>query len=142
MNGILLDVDRLTAYPCPAGLSPVAEKVMRQAPLSVAHKPAPPPGGTLHDYFSVGPYWWPDPGKPDGLPWIRRDGQVHPDFYSDAYDRKRIERLATVVPTLAVAGLVQRQKPYADRAALLIRTFFLDASTRMNPNLVFGQSIP
>ena len=28
---------------------------------------------------SVGPYWWPDPSKPDGLPYIRKDGHKNPD---------------------------------------------------------------
>ena len=28
---------------------------------------------------SVGPYWWPDPSKPDGLPYIRKDGHKNPE---------------------------------------------------------------
>ena len=32
-----------------------------------------------HDYFSIGRYFWPDPSKPDGLPWINRDGETNPD---------------------------------------------------------------
>ncbi|WP_146531059.1 alginate lyase family protein [Novipirellula artificiosorum] len=35
-----------------------------------------PPSGDPHDYMSVGPYWWPDPNKDDGLPYIRRDARV------------------------------------------------------------------
>lgn len=140
MNGILMNIDRVLSAPRPGGLRGFADEAVRQPPLSVTHKPAPPPGGTLHDYFSVGPYWWPDPTKPDGLPWVRRDGEVHPNFYSDAYDRNRVERLAAITPALAIAGI--DHQPCANHAATLIRTFFLYPATRMNPNLLYGQSIP
>ena len=45
-----------------------------------------PPSGDKHDYMSVGPYWWPDPSKPDGLPYIRRDGEVNPEYHSADFD--------------------------------------------------------
>ena len=55
-----------------------AEKAMRAKPASVMDKPKTPPSGDKHDYLSLAPYSWPDPAKPDGLPWINRDGQVNP----------------------------------------------------------------
>src|SRR5580704_11674272 len=33
-----------------------------------------------NDYFSEGPYWWPDPKNPDG-PYIRKDGQRNPERF-------------------------------------------------------------
>ena len=33
-----------------------------------------------NDYFSEGPYWWPDPNNPAG-PYIRRDGEQNPDRF-------------------------------------------------------------
>ena len=44
-------------------------------PFSVMHKKLTPPSGDKHDYMSFAPYWWPDPSTPDGLPYIRRDGE-------------------------------------------------------------------
>ena len=32
--------------------------------------------GGPNDFYSNGDYWWPDPSKIDGLPYINRDGQV------------------------------------------------------------------
>ena len=38
-------------------------------PVSVMSKELVPPSGDKHDYMSQGPYWWPDPEQPDGLPF-------------------------------------------------------------------------
>ncbi len=47
---------------------------------SVMQKTQLPPSGNKHDYMSQGPYWWPDPSKPDGKPYIRKDGQRNPEI--------------------------------------------------------------
>src|SRR5213594_3592179 len=33
-----------------------------------------------HDYYSEGPYWWPDPKNPRG-PYIRKDGERNPNRF-------------------------------------------------------------
>jgi hypothetical protein len=38
--------------------------------------------------------------------------------------------------------MLTRDRRYAERAADLLRIFFLDEKTRMNPNLNFGQAVP
>jgi hypothetical protein len=30
--------------------------------------------------MSLAPYWWPDPKSPNGLPYIRRDGERNPEI--------------------------------------------------------------
>ena len=56
-----------------------ADQALAEPPRSVMDKPFLPPSGNKHDYISQGPYWWPDPEKADGLPYIRRDGEVNPE---------------------------------------------------------------
>jgi len=53
-----------------------------------------PPSGDKHDYMSIAPYFWPDPKKPDGLPYIRHDGKVNPESRDEAYDHGRIGVMA------------------------------------------------
>ena len=69
--------------------------------------------------MSLGPYWWPDPNKPDGLPYIRRDGERNPEISSD-YDAPRFGALTGAVTTLALAYYFSDDEKYAARAALLL----------------------
>ncbi len=117
-----------------------AQKALRSGPFSVTDKKFLPPSGDKHDYMSLGPYWWPDPSKPDGLPYIRRDGEVNPE--GNAHDRKLMGQMTSSVETLAFAYFLTGYEPYADHAARLVRVWFLDEATRMNPHLEYGQAIP
>jgi hypothetical protein len=56
-----------------------ADRAMTEGPFSVMDKPVLPPSGDKHDYMSRATYFWPDPSKPDGLPYIRHDGQTNPE---------------------------------------------------------------
>ena len=105
-------------------------------------KRATPPGGDRHDYMSVAPYFWPDPKKPDGLPYLRKDGMVNPESRNDDYDQGRLGRMANAVETLALAYYFTGRPAYAGHAAKMLRTWFLDPATRMNPHLNFAQAVP
>lgn len=118
-----------------------AEKALSVAPMSVVDKGITPPSGDKHDYLSMGPYWWPDPGKPDGKPYIRRDGRINPSTKNNDTDSRRIETFSDTVGTLGIAYFFSNDKRYAEHAALLLRAWFLDPATRMNPNLNYAQAV-
>lgn len=105
-------------------------------------KTALPPSGDRHDYRSIAPYWWPDPAKADGLPYVRRDGETNPDRDTAAFDRTAIGRMSDDVTTLSLAYYYAGDRRYAIKAAAMIRTWFLDPATAMNPNARFAQGIP
>ncbi len=117
-----------------------ADEALARGPWSVLDKPLTPPSGDKHDYYSVGPYWWPDPDKPDGLPYIRRDGKVHPDRAK--YDNTGMGRTISAVRDLARGWYFTGEPAYAEHAAMLLRNWFLAADTKMNPHLQYGQAIP
>ena len=119
-----------------------ADKLVADAKTySVMDKKQLPPSGDKHDYMSTGPYWWPDPSKPDGLPYIRKDGQRNPTYY-DITDSQEIDKVEDGVLTLALAYYFTKENKYADFASKLLKVWFLDAKTKQNPHLNFGQGIP
>jgi hypothetical protein len=99
-----------------------------------------PPSGDKHDYFSLSPYWWPDPSKPDGLPYIRRDGVTNPESKKDL-DQPRIAAMGYNVNTLALAWYLTGDEKYAKHASAQLRAWFLDSATRMTPHLRFSQLV-
>ena len=119
-----------------------ADKALKTAPPSVMEKSKLPPSGDKHDYMSTAPYFWPDPAKSNGLPYIRHDGKVNPESREDVFDHNRLASMANTVETLALAYYFTSNEAYAEHAAKLLRVWFLDPATRMNPHLNFAQAVP
>ncbi len=119
-----------------------ADAALQRAPDPVTLKRAAPSGGTLNDYYSIGPYWWPAPGKRGGLPYERRDGKTNPEARSDAFDRTRLDRFSNDIASLALAWHLWGDRRYAEKAAVLLRVWLIDPATRMNPHMNFAQAVP
>ena len=120
-----------------------ADKALRKGPFSVTDKTQLPPSGNKNDYASYSRYWWPDPAKADGLPYIRRDGETYPGSQSlTASDRRRIGALGETTEALGLAYYFTGKVKYATKVAQLLRVWFLDKATRMNPNLNHAQCRP
>jgi hypothetical protein len=98
-----------------------------------------PPSGTKHDYMSLARYFWPDPAKPDGLPYIQRDGESNPEL--EKLDRVRLGTFAERVTTLSLAWYFSGDGRYAQKATELIRIWFFNKATKMNPNLNYAQVV-
>jgi hypothetical protein len=113
---------------------------MKYRPVSVMDKTDFPPSGNKHDYMSIGPYWWPDPSKPDGLPYIRRDGEINPEV-ANFPDKENMPKMCEHVYNLGLAYYFSGDTGYAEHAARLMRTWFIDTATRMNPHLNYGQAV-
>ncbi len=124
-----------------AKLDAEAQKTLTAGPFSVVTKDRTPPSGDKHDYMSQAPYFWPNPAKPNGLPYIRRDGERNPEI-SKITDHRSLDQMVGSVETLALAYYFRSNEAYATKAVQLLRAFFLDPDTRMNPHLQFAQAIP
>jgi len=119
-----------------------ADKALAVVPPSVTAKTKVPPSGDKHDYMSLAPYFWPDPSKPDGQPYLRKDGKVNPESRDEAAnDTLRMRLIGASVETLALAYHFTKEEKYAAHAARLMKVWFLAPETRMNPNLRFAQAV-
>jgi len=117
-----------------------ADSLLRLPPLSVMMKKTAAPSGDRHDYVSLARYFHPDPSKPGGLPYVERDGITNPEIGD--WDRSKLGETADRVTTLSLAWFFSNDERYAAKAAELLKTWFLDPGTRMNPNFEYAQMIP
>ena len=120
-----------------------ADDALEVKPPSVTEKEQAPPSGDRHDYMSLAPYFWPDPTKPDGKPYIRRDGERNPESRDPrANDGPRVAKMGNAIETLSLAYFFTGDKKYATHAAEITRVWFLAPATRMNPNFKYAQAVP
>ncbi len=138
-QGIRQDEKKLA--PAWTKLEHEAQKALSAGPFSIVNKEPTPPSGDKHDYMSQAPYFWPDPKSPNGLPYIRRDGERNPEI-NKITDHRSLDQLESSVETLALAYYFKGDEAYATKATQLLRAFFLDPATRMNPNLQYAQFVP
>ena len=115
-----------------------AQGYLLDKPITVTAAHSPRSAGGVHDFFSEGDYWWPDPKNPDG-PYVQRDGMTNPDNFVE--HRKVLLKLSVQMPALAAAWKLSKERRYADHAAAHLRAWFVDEATRMNPDLQYAQAI-
>jgi hypothetical protein len=115
-----------------------AAAYVTQSPITITAFPATRSAGGRHDFYSQADYFWPNPKDPNG-PYINRDGQSNPNNFDD--HRRVMVRLSIQMPALTAAWLLTGNREYAGRACDHLRAWFVDADTRMNPNLEFAQAV-
>lgn len=117
-----------------------ADKLLSVRALSVMDKKHVSRSGDKHDYFSLNYYTWPDTSKADGRPYIAVDCKVNPAYKE--YDYDNLDVTTNRIQILTLAWFYSRDERYAAKAVELIKTWFLNEETRMNPNLNFCQVWP
>ena len=115
-----------------------ARQYLSEQPVTVTASHSPRSAGGLHDFFSEGDYWWPDPQNPSG-PYVQRDGMTNPDNFVG--HRRALMRLSVQAAALAAAWRLTKDGRYARHAARHLRAWFLDPATFMSPHLEYAQAI-
>ena len=128
-----------------ADLRKQADAALTAGPWSVMDKPQLPPSNDKHDYLSQAPYWWPTQpataANPWGCPYVQKDGVRNPAI-DDITDHAERGEMFNAVYDLTLAWYYTGDAKYAQRAALDLRTWFVNPATRMNPGLDYTQFIP
>jgi hypothetical protein len=115
-----------------------ADMVLNEKPVTITAFTCKRSAGGIHDFYSEGDYWWPDPKNPDG-PYIQRDGMTNPENFTD--HRKAMIRLSQIVGNLASAFKITGNEKYASKAFGHLKAWFADKETMMNPSLLYAQAI-
>jgi len=115
-----------------------AELYMKEIPQTVTAFSSPRSAGGIHEYFSEGDYWWPDPKNPEG-PYIQRDGMSNPDNFNK--HRELMQRFCRAVSTLAAAYKITHDEKFVAQAVRHLKAWFVDDSTKMFPHLKYAQAI-
>jgi Alginate lyase len=115
-----------------------ADEFLKEKPVTITSYKAERGTGGIHDFYSEGDYWWPNPASPDS-PYVRRDGMTNPDNFTA--HRKVMRRLSIQVPTLVAAYKFTDDKKYAEHAVEHLLAWFVNKKTMMNPDLRYSQAI-
>ena len=115
-----------------------ATQYLSEAPRTVVADHSERSEGGVHDFFSEGDYWWPDPKKPGGK-YMRRDGETNPDNF--VAHRHSMVHLSDLIGTLTSAYLITQDEKYVTHAVVHLKAWFVDEETKMNPSLLYGQAI-
>ena len=115
-----------------------AESFLSEKPVTVTALHCERSAGGLHDFYSEGDYWWPDPENPEA-PYIQKDGQSNPGNFSD--HRLAMVRLSDITATLTSAWLLTNDQKYADKVLEHLNAWFVDTTTMMNPDMLYAQAI-
>ncbi|MBU1097588.1 MAG: alginate lyase family protein [Bacteroidetes bacterium] len=116
----------------------IADEYLKAEPITITNFIAERSTGGVHDYYSEGDYWWPNPEDPTG-PYIRKDGLTNPDNF--VAHRKAMRRFSIIVPALVAAYKITGDEKYAEQAVKHLNAWFVNPDSKMNPNLLYAQAI-
>lgn len=115
-----------------------AAEAMKQEPVTVTASRSSRSAGTIHEFFSEGDYWWPNPLSADS-PYVQRDGLTNPDNF--VAHRKAVIRFSRISGALASAYTITRDAKYVRQLMKHCKAWFAATATRMEPHLLYAQAI-
>jgi hypothetical protein len=115
-----------------------ADKLLNEKPRTVTASSSDRSTGGIHDFYSEGPYWWPNPADPNG-PFIRKDGLRFPGRFQD-HDRD-LRNFSWIVGTETSAWILTGNEKYAKAAIKHLKAWFIEPTTMMNPNMLYAQAV-
>lgn len=116
------------------------EELFSYEKMSVTTKSVSIDGISKNDYVSLATYWWKDETKPDGLPYISKDGYANPE--GNLYDKDKFRLLAYITYYGALMYYLTEEERYNQLLMKHLDYWFIDDIARMNPNMNHAQYIP
>lgn len=117
----------------------LADEALQLTPPAITDAIATNSAGGPHDFFSQGDYYWPNTTNETGLPFVGHDGMTNTNNFE--LHRMAMRHMKDAVAALAAAYAITADDKYVPKANELLRVFFLDQPTKMNPNLDYAQAV-
>lgn len=133
------DLARTVARIDRARILGLAGEALKLNPPAITDYRATNSAGGPHDFFSQADYAWPNPTNKNGLPYVQYDGRTDTNNFEE--HRMAMRHMKDAVAALAAAYALTGDDKYVAKATELLRVFFLDENTRMNPSLNYAQAI-
>ncbi len=111
------------------------DEVLIMPDLFVTDKNFTAPSGDTHDYYSVAPHY-----SSAGLKYDSYTNDE--DRVKKCSDAEAFRNFAWRVYAYSVGGVILRQPQLSQKAVNLIKSWFVDSKTKMNPNVRYAQIIP
>ena len=115
-----------------------AQKLLKEKPITINQFTAERSAGGKNDYYSEGPYWWPNPEDAVG-PYIRRDGERNPQNFGG--HGKALNDFGDAVTTLTAAYILEPNPNYISQIKAHLDAWFVIPESKMNPHLLYAQAI-
>lgn len=90
-----------------------------------------------NNYTSFATYYHPNPLSKTGCPYVRKDGSRNSDL-AKISDTQYLHTLCNRLIPLCILYHFTKNEQYADVAVKMIKTFFIDEETKMNPTLTYS----
>ena len=119
-------------------VSKKADWALQQSPITITAYQSPRSSGGIHDFFSEGDYWWPNPVSADS-PYIQKDGLTNPDNFVS--HRLAMIRFSQIMGDLASAYKLTGNDQLVKVAMQHCKAWFMDTATAMSPHLLYAQAI-
>lgn len=121
-----------------------ANLALGRGPYSVLNKTTVAPSGDKQDYYHIPPYEWLVINPKGQASYVYKDGERNPAtvLFSDesrSYDRSTLQRVFDDTYILCLAWRFSGITTYALHAHRIVKAFFLNAESRMNPHMMYAQ---
>ncbi|SEC60234.1 alginate lyase family protein [Terriglobus roseus] len=116
-----------------------ANDALNQAPQTVTTTAAPLKALNRGTYYSEDPEWFPAATETK-MPYEHRQGYTNPQAFTA--HRDALVRMNGIVAVCVAAWRLTGETRYPNHAILHLRAWFMDAETRMEPNLEHAATVP
>jgi hypothetical protein len=144
-DSLLFSISNMKLIKSIDNLDKDANKLLDKKFKTVLDKKIIAPSGNKNDYTSRAIYYWPkdnlQKSSEKNEAWEYKDGKINKESLTDT-DHNNYYEMLNAVKKLSLSYYLFQKPEYAEKAVKLIKEWFIDEKTKMNPHFKHAQAIP